>query len=180
MTQGLFRNLLVRHRQEIGQRFEHYHSSFYKHVEALSVTPFAPRALDRGLSALLVALIREQELSMNPNAAAQGLDRTSALVAEVVAAIASRAGEVVEQQHRAAAPAEELLEREELAAVAKRIPGQEPQLRQRVEDEARGLEPLDIREDGSGRFRKLDLRGMEHRVLLGGLQALATRRGSRT
>jgi len=31
---------------------------------------------------------------MNPNAAAQGLDRTSALVAEAVAAIASRAGEV--------------------------------------------------------------------------------------
>jgi Helicase conserved C-terminal domain len=76
------------------ERFAHYHSSFYKHVEALSVTPFAPRALDRGLSALLVSLIREQELSMNPNAAAQGLDRTSALVAEVVAAIASRAGEV--------------------------------------------------------------------------------------
>ncbi len=76
------------------ERFEHYHSSFYKHVEALSVTPFSPRALDRGLSALLVSLVREQELVMNPNAAAQGLDRTSALVAEAVAAIASRAGEV--------------------------------------------------------------------------------------
>ena len=76
------------------ERFEHYHSSFYKHVEALSVTPFAPRALDRGLSALLVSLVREQGLQMNPNAAAQGLDRTSVLVAEAVAAIASRAGEV--------------------------------------------------------------------------------------
>jgi hypothetical protein len=76
------------------ERFEHYHSSFYKHVEALSVTPFAPRALDRGLSALLVSLIRERELAMNPNAAAQSLDRTSALVAEAVAAIAARAGEV--------------------------------------------------------------------------------------
>ncbi len=62
------------------ERFEHYHSSFYKHVEALSVTPFAPRALDRGLSALLVSLIREQGLEMNPNAAAESLDRTSALV----------------------------------------------------------------------------------------------------
>src|SRR5207245_5071840 len=76
------------------ERFEHYHSSFYKHVEALSVTPFAPRALDRGLSALLVSLIREQGLTMNPNSAAQDLDRTSTLVAEAVAAIASRAGEV--------------------------------------------------------------------------------------
>ncbi len=76
------------------ERFEHYHSSFYKHVEALSVTPFSPRALDRGLSALLVSLIREQELTMNENAAAQSLDRMSELVTAAVAAIASRAGEV--------------------------------------------------------------------------------------
>src|SRR5439155_11065350 len=30
------------------ETFEHYHATFYKHVEAQSVTPFAPRALDRG------------------------------------------------------------------------------------------------------------------------------------
>jgi Helicase conserved C-terminal domain len=76
------------------ERFEHYHSSFYRFVEALSVTPFASRARDRGLSALLVSLVRDAELLMNPNAAAQQLDRTSALVAEAVEAIRSRAGEV--------------------------------------------------------------------------------------
>ncbi len=38
------------------EQFEHYHATFYQQVEALSVTPFAPRALDRGLSALLVSL----------------------------------------------------------------------------------------------------------------------------
>jgi superfamily II DNA/RNA helicase len=76
------------------ERFEHYHSSFYRHVEALSITPFASRALDRGLSALLVSLVREQELLMNPNGAAQSLDRTSAMVAKAVATITSRAGEV--------------------------------------------------------------------------------------
>ena len=38
------------------ERFEHYHATFYQHVEGLSVTPFAARALDRGLSAVLVAL----------------------------------------------------------------------------------------------------------------------------
>jgi len=37
------------------ERFEHYHATFYQQVEALSVTPFSPRALDRGLTALLVA-----------------------------------------------------------------------------------------------------------------------------
>ena len=40
------------------ERFEHYHATFHKHVEALSVTPFAPGALSRGLAALLVACIR--------------------------------------------------------------------------------------------------------------------------
>ena len=32
--------------------------TFYQHVEALSVTPFAPRALDRGLTGVLVSLLR--------------------------------------------------------------------------------------------------------------------------
>ena len=40
------------------ETFEHYHQTFYKHVEALSLTPFASRALDRGLSGILVALTR--------------------------------------------------------------------------------------------------------------------------
>src|SRR5262249_55321586 len=38
------------------ERFEHYHGTFYQQVEALSVTPFAPRALDRALSAVFVSL----------------------------------------------------------------------------------------------------------------------------
>src|SRR5262249_53379507 len=36
------------------ERFEHYHATFYRQVEPLSVTPFAARALDRGLTAGLV------------------------------------------------------------------------------------------------------------------------------
>ena len=32
------------------ERFEAYHESFYRAVEATSVTPFSPRALDRGLA----------------------------------------------------------------------------------------------------------------------------------
>ena len=31
------------------ERFGSYHSALYKHVEAISVTPFSSRALDRGL-----------------------------------------------------------------------------------------------------------------------------------
>lgn len=40
------------------ERFQDYHQSFYRHVESTSVTPFAPRARDRALHAVLVAMFR--------------------------------------------------------------------------------------------------------------------------
>ncbi len=40
------------------ERFEAYHESFYRSVEVTSVTPFAPRAIDRGLAAITVGLAR--------------------------------------------------------------------------------------------------------------------------
>ena len=49
------------------ERFEHYHETFYKHVEALSVTPFSARALDRGLSGVMVGLMRLWDEQLNGN-----------------------------------------------------------------------------------------------------------------
>ena len=49
------------------ETFEHYHATFYKHVEALSVTPFSAGAIDRGLAALLVSLVRLPGIEFNPN-----------------------------------------------------------------------------------------------------------------
>jgi hypothetical protein len=46
------------------ERFKTYHKSFYRSVEATSVTPFSPRALDRALAAALVAMCRHGEPSM--------------------------------------------------------------------------------------------------------------------
>ena len=40
------------------ERFATFHESFYRSVEATSVTPFSPRALDRGLAGTLIALAR--------------------------------------------------------------------------------------------------------------------------
>lgn len=40
------------------ERFGFYHETFYRTVEATSVTPFSPRALDRALAAALVAFAR--------------------------------------------------------------------------------------------------------------------------
>ena len=49
------------------ERFKHYHETFYQQVEALSVTPFASRALDRGLSAVLVSHVRLANEDFNEN-----------------------------------------------------------------------------------------------------------------
>ena len=48
------------------ERYEAYHDSFYRNVEATSVTPFSPRALDRGLAGTLVALARQGHAPMTP------------------------------------------------------------------------------------------------------------------
>lgn len=48
------------------ERFAAYHESFYRNVEATSVTPFSPRALDRGLAGTLVALARQGHSPMTP------------------------------------------------------------------------------------------------------------------
>ena len=77
------------------ERFEHYHATFYQQVEALSVTPFSPRALDRGLTALLVSYIRLLDDRYNANDRAGQLDRQAASVAIAIDDISRRAGLVV-------------------------------------------------------------------------------------
>lgn len=57
------------------ETFEHYHATFYKHVEAQSVTPFSPRAMDRGLTGTLLSLMRLENPSFNPNPGAGALDK---------------------------------------------------------------------------------------------------------
>ncbi|MCY6492306.1 DISARM system helicase DrmA [Leptolyngbya sp. GGD] len=76
------------------EQFEHYHATFYKHVEALSVTPFAPRAIDRGLAALLVALVRLKGTELNKNDKAGRIDRNHPHIQEAMNAIVTRAANV--------------------------------------------------------------------------------------
>jgi hypothetical protein len=75
------------------ERFEHYHATFYNHVEALSVTPFAPGALSRGLAALLVSCLRLEGGEFNQNDAAMKMasKATDADVQQVIEDIARRA-----------------------------------------------------------------------------------------
>ena len=71
------------------ERFAHYHETFYRSVEATSVTPFSPRALDRGLAASVVALSRlEYDAMTPPKGAMEILQQRHALTA-----VANRFGE---------------------------------------------------------------------------------------
>jgi hypothetical protein len=56
--------------------FEHYHATFYRQVEALSVTPFTRRSLDRTTAGTIVAALRNvvDEYSHNPDARTVPLD----------------------------------------------------------------------------------------------------------
>ncbi|MDM8550843.1 DISARM system helicase DrmA [Desulfobacterales bacterium HSG2] len=76
------------------ERFEHYHATFYQHVEALSVTPFAPRAMDRGLTGIMVSLIRLANDELNENSRAGDLTREHELLRNAMEAIIRRAEHV--------------------------------------------------------------------------------------
>jgi superfamily II DNA/RNA helicase len=76
------------------ESFEHYHATFYQYVEALSVTPFATGALDRGLTGILVALIRLMAETFNPNVAAQDFDPDSDIVKHALEIITKRANSI--------------------------------------------------------------------------------------
>ncbi|MDA8375858.1 MAG: DISARM system helicase DrmA [Planctomycetia bacterium] len=70
---GLVVTLLNIHRPRDRSHFERFtvfHESFYRAVEATSVTPFSPRALDRGLAGTLVALARLGDSRMTPGSGA--------------------------------------------------------------------------------------------------------------
>lgn len=73
------------------ETFEHYHQTFYKQVESLSVTPFSPGALRRGLAGLIVSLIRLRGTEFNSNAAAAKIQITDPSVQDAVETIARRA-----------------------------------------------------------------------------------------
>jgi hypothetical protein len=58
------------------ERFRHYHETFYRSVEAGSVTPFSARALDRGFTGAMVALARHLIGELTPP---EGAERIAAV-----------------------------------------------------------------------------------------------------
>jgi hypothetical protein len=81
------------------EAFEHYHATFYKHVEAQSVTPFAPRALDRGLTGTMVSWLRLSNDEYNPNLGAERLNSASKPeVADLKHLVSQRGGRVTDSK----------------------------------------------------------------------------------
>jgi hypothetical protein len=101
------------------ERFTAFHESFYRSVEATSVTPFSPRALDRGLAGTLVGLARQGFRAMTaPRGAGQILNERLQLdaVAEILAERAQNhrrdmsAEEAARERERVRLRAQDLLE----------------------------------------------------------------------
>ena len=73
------------------ERFEHYHATFYKHVEALSVTPFSSGAIARGLTALLVSEVRLRGSGFNANGSAGRIEANDPYLTDAIERISRRA-----------------------------------------------------------------------------------------
>jgi hypothetical protein len=129
------------------ERFAAYHQSFYRNVEATSVTPFSPRALDRGLAGTLVAMARHGVSPMTAPAGAMEILRERGKLDFAIEALVERAG-----AHNSELPTEE----SEL-------------LRQRVRDRA-----LDLLDEWAKIAKELNQVGgrLQYQKEIGGAQRL--------
>ena len=73
------------------ERFSAYHQTFYRAVEASSVTPYSPRALDRGLAAVLVSLMRHSFPAMTEALGVQNIAQVRSQAKPLIAYLAERA-----------------------------------------------------------------------------------------
>ena len=76
------------------ESFVGYHSALYRQVESTSVTPFSPRARDRGLHAVLVALARHTVPDLLPNDGAGRVADYLDRLEDIKAAILSRVNDI--------------------------------------------------------------------------------------
>ena len=62
------------------EKFYHYHATFYRQVEALSVTPYSTGAMDRALTGVMVSAIRQAGADFNRNDSAHQMQPAHAIV----------------------------------------------------------------------------------------------------
>jgi hypothetical protein len=103
------------------EQFSGFHAALYRAVESASATPFAARARDRGLHAVLVSLARHTIPGLSGNdaaaAAPQYADQLSQLIEQIVARVAA-----VDDRERDATRTELMRVRDEWIRRASRQP----------------------------------------------------------
>jgi hypothetical protein len=93
------------------EQFGHFHDTFYRAVEATSVTPWSARALDRALAAVVVAIARHLDPALTPSNAVGALATAPQTRAAVVRHLIDRApDDLVGGKARLAALIEELFD----------------------------------------------------------------------
>lgn len=93
------------------EQFGQFHDTFYRAVEATSVTPWSPRALDRALAAVVVAIARHLDPALTPSGAVAALAQAPDVRAAVVRHLVDRAPETIDGgRERLAATIEGLLD----------------------------------------------------------------------
>jgi hypothetical protein len=70
--------------------FPYWHQTFYRHVEATSCTPFASRALDRGLPGVVVAMARHGDPALAGAKGAMAADALQRIKAQIAQALQDR------------------------------------------------------------------------------------------
>ncbi|MCP9902375.1 helicase [Cyanobium sp. Cruz CV13-4-11] len=70
--------------------FPYWHQTFYRHVEATSCTPFASRALDRGLPGVVVAMARHGDPALAGAKGAMAADALQGSKAQIAKALQER------------------------------------------------------------------------------------------
>lgn len=75
------------------EQFGQFHRTFYRAVEATSVTPWVARALDRALAAVVVAAARHIDATLTPEGAVNELKNNVGIRVRIRDAIVNRAPE---------------------------------------------------------------------------------------
>jgi hypothetical protein len=77
------------------EHFGHFHRSFYRAVEATSITPWAARALDRALPAAIVSAARHLDAALTPEPGVEDLPDDPAVIEAIRSALLARAHGVI-------------------------------------------------------------------------------------
>lgn len=100
------------------ERFKSYHSALYRYVEAMSVTPFSSRALDRGLGAVFASICRLASPGLAQEGGAAAFPSVGADTDAIIENLVGRAEELVGDDGAALVRARLEALRKEWAAVS--------------------------------------------------------------